>query len=88
MEENHPTQRLSDEEKNKLINFYKDNKTLWSSEVNFWNKEEKAEVKKELTKLFDGKFTEAFLDKNFHALRTTFNPEPKKYNTSFWISFF
>ena len=74
-----PKQKLSDEEKTKLINFYKDNKALWSSEVNFRNKEEKSEVKEELTKLFDGKFTEAFLDKNFHALRTAFNRESKKY---------
>jgi len=61
-----PKQKLSDKEKNKL-------------EVNFRNKEEKAKVKEELTKLFDGKFMEAFLDKNFHTLRTAFNQESKKY---------
>ena len=72
-------QKLSEEEKIKLIKFYKDNKALWSSEVSFRNKEEKAEVKEEITKLFEGKFTDAFLDKSFHALRTAFGRELKKY---------
>lgn len=71
--------KLSDEEKKKLINFYKDKKALWSSEVNFRNREEKAEVKEELTKIFDGKFPETFLDKSFHALRTAYIRESKKY---------
>ena len=74
-----PKQKLSDEEKSKLINFYKDNRALWSSEVNFRNKEEKSVVKEDLIELFDGKFTEAFLDKNVHALRSAFNRESKKY---------
>ena len=39
-----PKQKLSDEEKTTLINFYKQKKALWSSEVNFWNKEEKSAV--------------------------------------------
>ena len=67
-----PKQKQSDEEKTTLINSYKQNKALWSSEVNFRNKEEKSAVK-------DGRFSENFLDKNFHALRTTFNRESKKY---------
>ena len=32
-------QKLSDEEKATLVNFYKQNKALWSSEVNVRNKE-------------------------------------------------
>lgn len=79
MAEDQAKQKLSEEEKNELIKFYNENKSLWSSEVNFRNKEEKAEVKEQLTKVFDGKYTEAFLDKNFHALRTAFIRERKKY---------
>ena len=74
-----PRQKLSDEEKTALINFYKQNKALWSSEVNFRNKEEKLAVKEDLVSLFDGRFSEDFLDRNFHALRTAFNRESKKY---------
>ena len=59
--------------KTTLINFYKQNKALWSSEINFRNKEEKPAVK-------DRRFSENFLDKDFHALQTTFNRESKKYN--------
>jgi len=55
--------KLSDEEKLKLINFYKDNKELWSSSVSFRSKEHKSEVKEELINLFDGAFEEAFLEK-------------------------
>ena len=74
-----PRQKLSDEEKTAIINFYKQNKALWSSEVNFRNKEEKLAVKEDLVSLFDGRFSEDFLDRNFHALRTAFNRESKKY---------
>ena len=74
-----PKQKLSDEEKTTLINFYKENKALWSSEVNFRNKEEKSAVKEDLVSLFDGRFSEDFLDRNFHALRAAFNRELKKY---------
>ena len=71
--------KLSDVEKLKLIRFYKDNKELWSSSVSFRSKEHKSEVKEELVKLFDYAFTESFLDKNLHALRTAFTRESKKY---------
>lgn len=74
-----PKLKLSDEEKSKLICFYKDHKELWSSSINFRSKEEKSELKEELINLFEGSFTEDFLDKNFHALRTAFNRESKKY---------
>ena len=72
-------QKLSDDEKTTLINFYKENKAFWSSEVNFRNKEEKSAVKEQLLTLFEGKYLEGFLDKNFHALRTAFSREHKKY---------
>ena len=72
-------QKLSDDEKTTLINFYKENKAFWSSEVNFRNKEEKSAVKEQLLTLFEGKYSEGFLDKNFHALRTAFSREHKKY---------
>ena len=71
-------QKLSDDEKSRLISFYKDNKELWSSSVSC-RKEKKCEIKEELVNLFDGAFTEDFLDKNFHALRTAYNRETKKY---------
>lgn len=71
--------KLSDEEKLKLINFYKYNKELWSSSVSFRNKEHKSQIKEELINLFDGAFEEAFLERNFHAIRTAFNRETKKY---------
>ena len=74
-----PKQKLSDEEKTTLINFYKQNKALWSSEVNFRNKEEKSAVKENLVSLFDGRFSEDFLDRNFHVLWTAFSRESKKY---------
>ena len=71
--------KLSDEEKSKLIDFYKNNKALWSSSTSFRDKEEKSKVREELGNLFDNKYTDAFLEKNFHALRTAFNRESKKY---------
>ena len=74
-----PKQKLPDEEKISLINFYKQNKAFQCSEVNFRNKEEKSAVKEDLVSPFDGRFSEDFLDKNFHALRTAFNRELKKY---------
>ena len=69
--------KLSDEEKSKL--FYKVNKALWFSSTNFRDKEEKSKVRDELVNWFDSKYTDAFLEKNFHALRTAFNRESKKY---------
>ena len=73
-----PKQRLFDEEKTTLINFSKQNEALWSSEVNFQNMEEKSAVKEDLVSLFDWRFSEDFLDRNFHALRTGFNRQSEK----------
>ena len=47
-----PKQKLSDEEKTTLINFYKQSKALWSSEVNFRKKEEKSAVTEDSISLF------------------------------------
>ena len=74
-----PKQKLSHEGKTTLINFYIKNNAFWSSEVNFRNKEEKSAVKEDLVSLFDGRFSEDFFDRNFHALGTAFNRESKKY---------
>ena len=79
-----PKQKLPDKKNlSTLINLfclcYKQNKALWSSEVNFPNKEEKSAVKEDLVSLFGGRFSEDFLDGNFYALRTAFNRESKKY---------
>ena len=56
-------QKLSDDEKSRLISFYKDNKELWSSCVSY-RREKKSEIKEKLVNLFDGALTEGFLDKN------------------------
>ena len=64
-----PKQKLSDEEKTTLINFYKQNKALWYSEINFRSKEDKSGVIEDLVSLFDGSLSEDFLDRNFHVLR-------------------
>ena len=71
-------QKLSDEEKPILVMFHKQNKAVWSSEVNFRNKEEKSTVKEDLVSLFDGRFSEDFLDRNFHALHTAENQRNTK----------
>ena len=72
-------QKLSEEEKIKLIEFFKNNEALWSSETHFRNNEEKASIKQQLVELYDGKYTENFLDTKFRALRTGFVRELKKY---------
>ncbi len=90
MVESQDKQKLSDEDKHKLVNFYKDKKALWSSEVNFRNREENAEVKKDLIKLFDGKFTEANLDKAFHIhinFRFIFNKADSHSHIAFKYSY-
>ena len=74
-----PKQKLSDEEKTTLINFYKQNKALWCSEINFRSKEDKSGVIEDLVSLFDGSLSEDFLDRNFHVLRAAFNRESQKY---------
>ena len=62
-------QKLSDDEKTTLINFYKENKAFWSSEVNFRNKEEKSAVKEHLLTLFEGHFPFLFffIQKKCHS---------------------
>ena len=70
--------KLSTEEKTKLILFYKVNKELWSSDFRT-SREEKTALKETLVGLFVQKYTEEFLDKTFHALRTAYVREVRKY---------
>ena len=46
------SQKLSDEEKFLLINYYKE-RQAWSSEISFGSGEEKVAMKEDLVKLFD-----------------------------------
>ena len=70
--------KLSTEEKTKLILFYKENKELWSSDFRI-SREEKVALKDTLVGLFEQKYTEELLEKTFHALRTAYVREVKKY---------
>ena len=70
--------KLSEEEKNTLIGFYKINKPLWSSDSKFKDKEEKGVTRDKIVKLFDQTYSADFLEKTFHTLRTAFIREHKK----------
>ena len=68
---------LTDEEKFKLIEFYKENSELWvTQEI---TKSQKALEKEELVEKFDRKFSVEILEKAFHALRASFLREHEKY---------
>ena len=70
--------KLSEEEKNTLIEFYEINKLLLSSDSKFKDKEEKVATRDEMVKLFDQTFSAEFLEKTFHTLRTVFIQEHQK----------
>ena len=70
--------KLSDDEKDILIDFSEKNKLLWPSGSQFRNKKEKDSTKENLVKLFDKKYTVDILEKTFHALRTAFTREHKQ----------
>ena len=69
---NEQKKKLSEEEKNTLNEFYQINKPLWSSDSKFKDKEDKGATRDEMVKLFDRTYSADFLEKTFHALRTTF----------------
>ena len=69
--------KLTDEEKFKLIEFYKENSELWFTQGITWS--QKALKKEELVEEFDRKFLIKILKKYFHALRASFLREHKKY---------
>lgn len=71
--------RLSDEEKRKLIVFYKENPPLWDgNNVYYKNKLKKETIKAKLLLHFNNKYEVDQLDKSFHSLRTSFMRELKK----------
>ena len=65
------------EEKFKLIEFYKENSELWLTQG--IRRSQKAQKKEELVEEFDRKFSIEILEKAFHALRASFIREDKKY---------
>ena len=70
--------KLSDEEKYKLIEFYKKNPELWVVNQGI-SRSQKSLKKDELLNEFEGKFQIESLEKAFHGLRTSFLREFKKY---------
>ena len=60
--------KLSNDEKDILIDFFEKYKPLWSSGSQFRDKEEKKSTKERLVKLFEQKYTVDILKKTFHAL--------------------
>ena len=65
------------EEKFKLIEFYKENSELWLTQG--IRRSQKAQKKEELVEEFDRKFSIEILEKAFHALGASFLREHKKY---------
>ena len=68
--------KLTDEEKFKLIEFYKENSKLWVAQG--IKASQKALKKVELEEEFDTKFSIGILEKGFHALKASFLWEHKK----------
>ena len=62
--------KLTDEEKFKLIEFYKENSELWFTQG--ITRSQKALKKEEIVEEFDRKFSIKILKKYFHALRASF----------------
>ena len=63
-------QKLTDEEKSILIEFFKEHKPLWSTEKQFSNKQLKVNAKEKLSTLFDGKYSLEYLKKLFMLYAT------------------
>jgi Alcohol dehydrogenase transcription factor Myb/SANT-like. len=71
--------KLNDEEKTRLIAFYKENPALWDSSNPYHkNKEKKEFIKGRLVNLFDDDHTVEHLEKTFHSLRSSMLREVKK----------
>ena len=75
--------KLSDDEKIKLIQFYRDNAELWDSANPYYkNKEKRDELKQKMYEEFDGKFNAEHLEKCYHSLRSCMLREIKKVNSN------
>ena len=66
--------KLTDKEKFKPNEFYRENSELWDKE-----KKKKTLKKEELVEQFDRIFSIEILEKAFHALRVSFLTEHKKH---------
>ena len=73
--------KSTDEEKFKLIEFYKENSELWVTQRITGS--QKALKKEELVEEFDRRFSIEILEKVFPALRASFLREHKKYHDTF-----
>ena len=72
--------KMTDEEKQIIISFYKQNPILRdSADPNCRNKVRRSLINVKLVTLFDGKFSKEFLEKCFHSLRTSMIQEMKKF---------
>ena len=69
--------KLTDEEKLKLIELYKENSELWVTQG--ITRSQKALKKEELVEEFDRKFLTEILGKAFYAVRPSFLREHKNY---------
>ena len=70
--------KLSDFEKFKLIDFYRENPDLWVTNQGV-SRTKKLLKKEELVKEFDEKFSIEILEKVLHGLRASYLREHKKY---------
>ena len=74
--------KMTDEEKQTLISFYNQNSILWdNADPNYRNKIKRSPIKVKFFTLFDGKFSEEFLEKCFHSLEISMSREMKKSPT-------
>ena len=69
--------KLTDKEKCKLNEFYRERSELWVTQG--ISRRKKALKKEELVEQIDGKFSIEILEKAFHALRASFLREHKKH---------
>ena len=69
--------KVTDEEKFKLIQFYKENSKLWVTQG--ITRSQKALKKENLVAEFNKKFSIEILEKAFHALTASFLREQEKY---------
>ena len=70
------TIKLNDEKKLKLIEFYKENKELWTTNFSRTSRNLK---KSKLHEHFEGKFQLETLEKAFHGLKSSFLRELKSF---------
>ena len=68
--------KLTDKEKFKLIEFYKENSGLWFTQG--ITRSQKALKKEKLVEEFDSKFSIKIMEKAFYALRSSFLRDHKK----------